>query len=172
MPIYRDQPNPEPAAEKKPCPRVPHLKTVAGGTNPGVLEAKTSLDLPLCQTCGGRCCQGSPGIWVDPERFFAIFFQGQHLPIEQLRKRLPDLGMVLWEKTGVPIPAPQSLTAGCAFLGVNGCLFSISERPCQCLALIPNKETLDQQSGCLCSLSKEYSQDAANQRWRDYWQTV
>ena len=94
------------------------------------------------------------------------------MPIEQLRKRLPDLGMVLWEKTGVPIPAPQSLTAGCAFLGVNGCLFSIFERPCQCLALVPNKETLDQQCGCLCSLPKEYSRDTANQHWHDYWKTV
>jgi len=172
MPIYRDQQNPEPSTGKKQSPLAPHLTSVAGGTNPGELEERNFLDLTLCQACGGRCCQGSPGIWVDPERFWAIFFQGQHLSLEQLRKRLPELGMVLWVKTGVPIPAPQSLAAGCAFLGADGCRFSISERPCQCLALVPNKETLDQQSGCLCYLPKEYSRDAASQRWQNYWKTV
>ena len=172
MPIYRDQHDPEPSTEKKQVPRSPYLTSISGGTSTNEREETISLDLTLCQTCGGRCCQGSPGIWVDPERFFSIFFHGQHLPLDKLRKHLPKLGMVLWEKTGVPIPAPQSLAAGCVFLGANGCRFSISERPCQCLALIPNKETLDQQSGCLCYLPKEYSREAANQRWENYWRKV
>jgi hypothetical protein len=137
-----------------------------------MLERRDSLDLPLCLECGGRCCQGSPGIWVDPERFFALFFSGQHLTLEQLRERLPELGLVLWEKTGVPIPAPRSLVSGCAFLGADGCRFPVAERPCQCLALIPNKETLDQPQGCLCRVPEEFNRDAARQRWQSYWQTV
>jgi hypothetical protein len=137
-----------------------------------MLEENDPQDLLLCRECGGRCCQGSPGIWVDPERFFALFFSGQHLTLEQLRERLPELGLVLWEKTGVPIPAPGSLVNGCAFLGIEGCRFAVSERPCQCLALVPKQETLNQQQGCLCQIPEEFSREVARQRWQDYWQTV
>lgn len=131
-----------------------------------------STDLQLCRECGGRCCQGSPGVWVDPERFFAIFFFGQGLTSAQLRGRLPEFDLVLWEKTGVPIPAPRSLASGCAFLGVDGCRFSVAERPCQCLALNPVKETLEQPQGCLCQAPAEFSLDVARQRWQNYWQAV
>ncbi len=136
------------------------------------LKEREALNLPLCQACGGRCCQGSPGIWVDPERFFTIFFAGQGLTLEQLREHLPELGLVLWEKTGVPIPAPRSLVTGCAFLEADGCRFPVAERPCQCLALIPRKETLAQSEGCLCKLSEGFSRDLARQRWQDYWSLV
>jgi hypothetical protein len=135
-------------------------------------DDRDALNLPLCQTCGGRCCQGSPGIWVDPERFFTIFFHGQHLTLAQLRERLPVLGLVLWEKSGVPMPAPRSLASGCAFLEADGCRFSVAERPCQCLAMIPNKKTLEQAQGCCCPLPEEYGRDAAKQLWQRYWQTV
>jgi hypothetical protein len=134
-----------------------------------MLEKRASLDLPLCCECGGRCCKGSPGVWVDPERFFAIFFSGQHLSLEQLRECLPGLGLVLWEKSGVPIPAPRSLASGCSFLEVDGCRFPVAERPCQCLALIPNKETLVQEQGCLCQEPEAFSRFAARQLWQDYW---
>ncbi len=134
------------------------------------LDNGDSLNLPLCQACGGRCCQASPGIWVAPERFFALFFPNQRLTVEQLRGRLPELGLVLWEKTGVPIPAPRSVTSGCAFLGADGCRFSVAERPCQCLALIPNPKTLDQPQGCLCHRPEEFSRESARQRWQNYWQ--
>ena len=133
---------------------------------------RDALNLPLCQTCGGRCCQGSPGIWVDPERFFAIFFHGQHLTLAQLRERLPELGLVLWEKSGVPMPAPRSLATGCAFLEADGCRFSVAERPCQCLAMIPNKKTFEQPQGCHCPVPGEFSRDEAKQRWQRYWQSV
>jgi hypothetical protein len=131
---------------------------------------RDSLDLALCRECGGRCCQASPGTWVDPERFFALFFAGQRLTVEQLREKLPALGLVLWEKSGVPMPAPRSLTSGCAFLGPDGCRFSPAERPCQCLALIPDPQTLDQTQGCLCQLPKDFNRAAARQRWKKYWQ--
>ena len=137
-----------------------------------MLEKIDSLDLPLCQECGGRCCKGSPGVWVDAERFFAVFFSGQLLTLEQLRERLPGLGLVLWEKSGVPIPAPRSLVSGCSFLEVDGCRFPVSERPCQCLALIPNKETLEQEQGCLCFEPEAFSRDAASRLWEDYWSSV
>jgi len=130
------------------------------------------LDLPLCRACGGRCCQGSPGIWIDPERFFALFFAGRRLTLGQLRERLPGLGMVLWEKAGVPIPAPRSLTSGCAFLADNGCGFPVAERPCQCLALIPAEATLSQRQGSLCRLPEAFSRDEGTRRWQLYWRTV
>ena len=137
-----------------------------------LLATRDSLDLPLCQECGGRCCQGSPGIWVDPERFFALFFAGQRLTVEQLREGLPALGLVLWENSGVPIPAPLSLASGCAFHGADGCGFPVAERPCQCLALIPGKATLAQPLGCLCRVPEAFSREAARRNWQDYWQTV
>lgn len=136
------------------------------------IEKSASLNLTLCRECGGRCCQASPGIWVDPERFFAIFFSGQRLTLQQLREWLPEIGLVLWEQTGVPIPAPRSLDAGCAFLRADGCQFSIGERPCQCLALVPVKETLKYSEGSLCRLPEEFSRKLAGQRWQHYWQTV
>ena len=142
------------------------------GTQPMSLEPDKSLNLPLCKECGGRCCQSSPGVWIDPERFFAVFPQVQHLTVEQLRERLPELGLVLWEKAGVPIPAPRSVDSGCVFLGPEGCLFSLADRPCQCLALIPVKETLDQYQGCLCREPEGFRREAGRLRWHKYWQSV
>lgn len=136
------------------------------------VEKTDPMNLDLCRECGGRCCQASPGIWVDPERFFSIFFLGQRLTLKQLREQLPALGLVFWEKTGVPMPAPRSLASGCAFLGVDGCRFSVAERPCQCLVLIPSQETLNQPQGCLCQRPEEFSRAQARQRWQKYWQTV
>lgn len=135
-------------------------------------EKKEFLDLALCRECGGRCCQASPGIWVDPERFFSTFFAGQRLTVEQLRDQLPALGLVFWERTGVPMPAPRSLASGCIFLGPDGCRFSVAERPCQCLALTPDRKTLEQPQGCHCQSPEEFSRDQARQRWQKYWQRV
>lgn len=135
-------------------------------------EQHFSLDLSLCTECGGRCCQGSPGIWIDPERFLVLFFSGMRVTLDQLRKRLPDLGLVLWENSGVPIPAPRSLSSGCAFLEEDGCQFAVTERPCQCLALIPNKTTLELQTGCSCLLPADFSREAGRQHWKNYWRTA
>ena len=131
-----------------------------------------SMNVSLCQECGGRCCQGSPGVWSDPQRFFDLFFAGQQMTLDQLRQQLPELGLVLWEKSGVPIPAPRSLLSGCAFLGDDGCQLTVAERPCQCLALIPDKATLDEQEGCCCRLPADFSFDACRQRWQEYWQAL
>ncbi len=135
------------------------------------LQKRESLNYSLCRKCGGRCCQGSPGLWIDPQRFLTIFFAGKPLPLEQMRECLSELGLVLWEKSGVPMPAPLTLVSGCAFLGKDGCSFSVSERPCQCLALIPDEETLAQPEGSLCSLPKEFSREVCKQNWQKYWQS-
>ncbi len=132
-------------------------------------DKSTSLDLALCRKCAGRCCQASPGVWAEPERFFEIFFAGQHLTLEQLRKKLLELGLVLWEKSGVPLPAPRSLKTGCVFRSEAGCFLTVKERPCQCLALIPNAETLAQAEGCLCRLPQAFSREQAIEHWREYW---
>lgn len=137
-----------------------------------LLETRDFLDLPLCRECGGRCCQGSPGVWVDPERFFALFFAGQCLTVEQLRERLPALGLVFWENSGLPIPGPLSLATGCVFHNADGCGFSVTERPCQCLAMPPLTATLAQPQGCLCRVPEAFSREEARRNWRDYWQTV
>jgi hypothetical protein len=126
----------------------------------------------LCQECAGRCCMGSPGVWIDPDRFFEIFFAGKHLAIESLQERLPDLGLVLWDVGGVSIPAPGSLVTGCAFQDEEGCRFSVARRPCQCLALVPNAETLAQEKGSRCKMPEGFSRDVAVQRWKEYWQSV
>ncbi len=133
-------------------------------------EKRDSLDLPLCRECGGRCCSGSPGIWVDPERFFDLFFGGDHLTLDQLREQLPELGLLLWTIKGVPIPAPGSSTSGCLFFKIDGCTFPVTERPCQCLALIPNKETLNLEKGCLCKMPAGFSREDSRLRWEQYWQ--
>jgi hypothetical protein len=135
-------------------------------------EHNISLNSLLCQECGGRCCQGSPGIWIDPERFFALFFSGKRVGLSQLRERLPGLGLVLWENSDVPIPAPRSLSSGCAFLEEDGCRFPASERPCQCLALIPDKTALELQTGCPCRLPADFSLETGRQRWQDYWRAA
>lgn len=137
-----------------------------------VYEQSTSLNVLLCKRCGGRCCQGSPGVWIDPHRFFDLFFSGQHLTVEQLNERLPELGMVMWGMSGIPIPAPLSLTSCCGFLTVDGCRLTVAERPCQCLALIPNQNTLDQPHGCQCQTPIESSRERGNQLWAAYWLTV
>lgn len=137
-----------------------------------VEENSVTLDLSLCQACGGRCCQGSPGAWVDPERFFSVFFSGQRLTLEQLREQLPEVGLVLWEKTGVAIPAPRSGPSGCTFHGADGCRLTVTERPCQCLALIPDKKTLEQPTGCLCHLPERFNRESCKQSWQNYWQSL
>jgi hypothetical protein len=146
--------------------------SVFWGVPPMLSEENQAFNSALCRACGGRCCQGSPGIWIDPQRFFAVFFAGEHLTLEQLRERLPALGLVLYEKSGVPVPAPASELNGCAFLATDGCRFSPAERPCQCLALIPVAETLEQAYGCLCREPREFSREEGRRRWRKYWRTV
>ena len=32
-------------------------------------ETSHSSDAQMCRQCKGLCCQGHPGVWVDPERF-------------------------------------------------------------------------------------------------------
>jgi len=99
------------------------------------------LDPQHCRQCGGLCCQGHPGLWVDPERFLTLFFAAQRLNQGELQRRLPPLGMELRDLGGVMIPAPLPGVHGCSALTTAGCAYPPETRPCQCLAMIPEFET-------------------------------
>ncbi|PNU19309.1 hypothetical protein C2E25_13280 [Geothermobacter hydrogeniphilus] len=126
------------------------------------------LDPQLCRQCGGLCCQGHPGCWADPQRFAALFFAG-HLPsLEKLRTRIADLGLQLRDYSGVPVPAPRSNEQGCVFLGKRGCRLDEEQRPCQCLGLIPELETLT--SGEIhCRLPGKLSYGTIRANWQQAW---
>jgi hypothetical protein len=123
------------------------------------------LDEQLCRQCRGRCCQGHSGLWSDPQRFFRIFSAGRIPSKEQFLRLLDRFGLCLRVLGGVLVPAPQSGPDGCLFRRETGCSFSIAERPCQCLALIPHLETLlDEQIHC--RLPPEFGSGSARENWR------
>lgn len=123
------------------------------------------LDTQLCRQCRGRCCQGHPGVWSDPQRFFAIFFAAQLPSPTELRQVLEDHRLELRDLGGVLIPAPRVEEQGCSAQQSDGCAFDTATRPCQCLALTPNLDTLlDDQIHC--SLPPEYGSGTARESWR------
>jgi len=127
-----------------------------------------SSDPQLCHQCRGLCCQGHPGVWVNPERFFALFFPEERPGIKKLRDTLPNLGFELRDLGGVLVPAPSGSENGCSFLGPAGCLLKSSNRPCQCLALQPSVETLMTGENH-CFLPAETGSGTAREKWRRYW---
>jgi len=129
------------------------------------------FDAQICRQCRGLCCQGHPGCWADPERFFRIFFAGRRLSPLELGPLLPPLQLELRDYSGVPVPAPRSGEAGCLFLAEDGCRFAADRRPCQCLALIPSLDTLID-GEIRCSLPGTYSYGRVRQRWLDYWTSL
>lgn len=131
------------------------------------MEAMT-LDPQICRQCRGLCCQGHPGVYVDPERFWAIHFDGEVLTPAELGLRLPFVGLELKEMSGVPVPAPRKAPWGCVFLGQDGCRLSSEERPCQCLALEPHLDTL-LDGEIRCNMPPGFGYGAVRQRWADYW---
>lgn len=128
---------------------------------------ESQFDPQLCRQCRGRCCQGHPGLWSEPQRFFAIFSANTSPSPEQFCKILHQHQLTLRDLGGILIPAPQETEQGCIALDENGCSYSSSERPCQCLALIPDLETLlDDQIHC--RLPAEYGSGTARENWRPY----
>lgn len=125
------------------------------------------LDPQMCRTCGGRCCQGHPGLWVDPARLAALYFGGTLPPREQLAVLLPPLGFTLRNVDGVAIPAPLA-DDGCAFLTPAGCRLPPSHRPCQCLALIPSIDTLMEGEIC-CTLPAPFRTGYVREDWQRFW---
>lgn len=129
------------------------------------------FDQQLCRQCRGLCCQAHPGVWVDPERFWAIFFAGRPASSKNIADRLAELGLELRDYSGVPVPAPRSSHAGCDFLGPSGCRLPRARRPCQCLALEPVLATLIE-GEIHCRLPKGYSYGPIRQHWGRFWQRV
>jgi hypothetical protein len=127
------------------------------------------FDAQMCRTCGGRCCQGHPGVWVDPQRFFASYFTG-HIPTRaELETDLPLFGLVLRTIDGIPLPSPAFDDDGCNFRTVDGCCQPVEKRPCQCLALQPDIETLMQGEMC-CSMPDGFRTGQARERWMRFWE--
>ena len=125
------------------------------------------LDEQLCRQCGGKCCQGHPGVWSDPQRFFAIYAEGTVPPVNKLDKILHSKQLTLRDLGGVLIPAPVNTEHGCIAQLPDGCHFSTQERPCQCLALSPELETLlDDQIHC--TLPPEFGSGTARENWRPF----
>ncbi len=125
------------------------------------------LDEQLCRQCGGRCCDGHPGVWSSPERFFAIFNNGELPTASELARILEDRQLTLRDVGGILIPAPRETEHGCAALGENGCIYDIASRPGQCLALVPKLDTLLDDL-IHCSLPPEHGSGTARKNWRPF----
>ncbi len=127
----------------------------------------TRIDTQLCRQCQGRCCQGHPGVWSDPQRFFDIFTNKSIPSAAQLSTIIKKHLLCLRNVGEVLIPAPQQTEAGCIFQKLYGCNMTIAERPCQCLALTPNLDTLlDEQIHC--TLPPEFGSNSARENWRTF----
>jgi len=121
-------------------------------------------DAQMCRQCGGLCCQGHAGVWVDPQRFTRLFADGQELDPQAL----PE-GVILRDLGGVPVPSPQTRENGCIFLSRDGCLLDEKLRPGQCLALTPNIDTL-LEGEMRCDMPAECGSHTARKNWQSYWE--
>lgn len=125
------------------------------------------LDSQLCRQCRGRCCQGHPGVWSEPTRFFAIFAGTAQPSASELLQILEQHRLTLKDLGGVLIPAPRNTDQGCSAQQTDGCRFCPGTRPCQCLALTPTLETLlDDQIHC--TLPAEFGSGTARKNWRPF----
>lgn len=122
----------------------------------------------MCRQCRGLCCQGHPGVWIDPERFLSSFDLPKPGSPEILNSMLPR-ELVLRDIDGVAIPAPQKTSEGCIFLQEYGCQLPQNRRPDQCLALVPKVDTLID-GEIRCELQNEGSTLTAIRNWRAYWE--
>jgi len=75
--------------------------------------------------------------------------------------------MTLRNVDGVLIPAPPENEHGCSFLQETGCALEADERPCQCLALIPDLETL-LDDVIHCRLLPDFGSGTARENWRPF----
>jgi hypothetical protein len=124
-------------------------------------------DEQICRQCRGLCCQGHPGVWVDPERFLKVFDLPSPATPMALHQMLPR-ELVLRDIEEVAIPAPRKLESGCIFLQDDGCALPANRRPDQCLALVPALETLIE-GEIQCQLQPEGSTLTAIRAWRNFW---
>jgi len=125
-------------------------------------------DPALCRQCGGLCCQGHPGVWSDPARFVRLFFAGRPFGRRELEERLEALQLELRDYSGIAVPAPRRTETGCVFLRADGCRLAPSHRPCQCLGLVPELDTL--LTGELhCRMPPHLGYGRVRANWRRYW---
>lgn len=129
-----------------------------------------SFDPDLCARCGGRCCRETPGVWVDPQRFHAAFALAPHPTPEAYDDDLARLELAWRDLGGVAVPVPQSREeSGCNLLTADGCRLAAEARPCQCLALEPNPDTLRQDDFC-CELPDDFRLIQARRNWTVFWE--
>lgn len=127
------------------------------------------FDAEICHKCKGLCCQGHPGAWADPERFASLFLDDLRPDSPGvIMDRLAQLGMLLRDYSGVPVPAPRATETGCIFHGPEGCRLPEEKRPGQCLALIPALESIID-GECRCTLPGEFTYGAVRERWQAWW---
>lgn len=105
-------------------------------------------------------------MWVDPHRFFVAFPLPAIAP-EDLRASLPP-ELTLRDLLGVAVPAPRSTEAGCIYLTGAGCRLPPPQRPCQCLALIPDVAT-QMEGEIRCTLPAAWGSATAHARWQAWW---
>ena len=129
-----------------------------------------TLDTQLCQQCRGRCCQGHPGVWSNPQRFFSLFSSGNTPSVAQLSQVLQQHRIALRDLGGILVPAPQDTERGCIARHKEGCSYPTATRPCQCLALVPNLETLLDDL-IHCNLPPEFGSNSARRNWQP-WQKL
>lgn len=128
------------------------------------------FDPQLCRQCRGLCCQGHPGVWVDPVRFLQGFDLPRPVSVAQLQNMLPR-DLVLRNLDGVTIPAPVKLESGCIFLESAGCRLPVDKRPGQCIALAPAIDTLID-GEIRCQLLPEGSTLTAIRNWQRFWTSL
>jgi hypothetical protein len=121
----------------------------------------------ICRQCRGLCCQGHPGVWVEPRRFLDIFQLAQPASPQALARHISD-DLVVREIDGVAIPAPRTGPGGCVFLDDSGCRLPEQARPDQCLALVPSLDTLIH-GEIHCRLLPTGSTLQAIRHWRQFW---
>lgn len=130
---------------------------------------KAVVDMQMCKTCGGRCCNGHPGKFVVPERFFEMYPECKKMNEKELEDFLDGRGYELWKFDTSPIPRPKPGYNGCYFLSETGCTLKREEMPCQCLALIPDAKTLVDGQMVHCRMPVEFSSETAVKNWNNYW---
>jgi len=126
------------------------------------------FDPQICSQCRGLCCQGHPGVWVDPTRFLFAFDLPRPVSVKDLQRMLPH-EVILRNIDAVAIPAPRKLEDGCVFLeSAAGCRLPINKRPGQCIALVPSIDTLIDEE-IHCHLQPEGSTLTAIRNWQRFW---
>ena len=79
-------------------------------------------------------------MYLFPDRFIKIF--GSFASFREFREILERNSLTFKICMGVPIPMPRFGATGCVLLGEDGCTLPLYKRPCECLALVPNEETI------------------------------